>query len=66
MTENTRKTKRQIDSEKMFVMYNGVKVQVLYIGNTKFGLKAHLMRTNGDKFFVSADKVIDRLFISEG
>lgn len=62
---NSRKTQKQIDTEKMYVMYNGVKVQVLYIGNTKFGLKAHLIRTNGDKFFVNADKVIDRLFISE-
>lgn len=62
---NTRKTQKQIDSEKMYVLYNGAKVQVLYIGRTKFGLKAHLIRDNGDKFFVSADKVIDRLFILE-
>jgi hypothetical protein len=63
---NARKTQKQIDKEKMCVVYNGVTVQVLYIGNTKYGLKAHLMRTNGDKFFVNADKVIDRLFIVEG
>jgi hypothetical protein len=53
-----RKTMEQIQKEKMYAVYNGQTYQLLYIGATKFGYRAHLLRTNGDKFWVDPYEIV--------